>query len=247
MRLRRRRRRWWSRNSPAGSVGEGGVGEPVTHGDGGAGGDGGEAEGLAAGLAVGDGEGGGAAAHSKVRWNSAIYHTPAYEIAHDVAETNTSHMNRDSPKNNWPESVGQNAHSAKAIIEKDNPQERSPKSSPPSALLPRLPRPSPLPQHFFDSIPDLSLLRNHSKVLYVSTGAAHEVMALPKSDVADVTGVNSPPLMEMTTRVGGACVVVAEECSDVKVEEIVGLFRKSRFEGTVNVTLIGLKMAKVIL
>ncbi|XP_056167621.1 uncharacterized protein LOC115678517 [Syzygium oleosum] len=107
-------------------------------------------------------------------------------------------------------------------------------------------------------------------------------MALSESGVADVTGVDSPPLvsrvglhnlrifdgvfdlalsehleealflsrfaaeMEMTTRVGGACVVVVEECNHVKVEETVGLFRKSRFVGVVNVTLIGLKMAKSI-
>ncbi|KAI6684627.1 hypothetical protein NL676_030540 [Syzygium grande] len=43
-------------------VEEGGVGEPVAHGDGSAGGGGGEAEGLAGGPAAGDGKGGGAAA-----------------------------------------------------------------------------------------------------------------------------------------------------------------------------------------
>lgn len=140
--------------------------------------------------------------------------------------------------------------------------------------------------HFFDSIRDLGLLRNHSKVLCVSAGAGHEVAALSESGVADVTGVeliDSPPLvsradphnlpffdgvfdlafsghldealfpsrfaaeMERTVRVGGACVVVVEECGDAEVEDIVGLFRKSRFLGAVNVTLIGLKMAKSIL
>ncbi|KAI6688099.1 hypothetical protein NL676_024927 [Syzygium grande] len=82
-------------------------------------------------------------------------------------------------------------------------------------------------QHFFDSIPNLSLLRNHSKVLYVSAGTDHEVMALSESGVADVTG------MEMTTTVGRACVVVVEECSDVKVEEIVVEFG-STASGEVN-------------
>ncbi|XP_056158424.1 uncharacterized protein LOC130134775 [Syzygium oleosum] len=141
-------------------------------------------------------------------------------------------------------------------------------------------------RRFFDSIRDLGLLRNHSKVLCVSAGAGHEVAALSESGVADVTGVeliDSPPLvsradphnlpffdgvfdlafsghleealfpsrfgaeMERTVRVGGACVVVVEECGDAEVEEIVGLFRKSRFLGAVNVTLIGLKMTRIIM
>ncbi|XP_048127409.1 uncharacterized protein LOC115752365 isoform X2 [Rhodamnia argentea] len=53
-------------------------------------------------------------------------------------------------------------------------------------------------RRFFDSIRDLGLLRNHSKVLCVSAGAGHEVMALSESGVADVTGVeliDSPPLI----------------------------------------------------
>lgn len=139
---------------------------------------------------------------------------------------------------------------------------------------------------FFGSIRDLGLLRNDSKVLCVSAGAGHEVMALSESGVADVTGVeliDSPPLvsradphnlpffdgvfdlafsghleealfpsrfaaeMERTVRVGGACAVVVAECGDAEVEEIVGLFRKSRFLDAANVTLIGLKMTRILM
>ena len=42
---------------------------------------------------------------------------------------------------------------------------------------------------FFITIQDLGLLKNHTKVLCVSAGAGHEVMALLKMGVVDVTGV----------------------------------------------------------
>ncbi|PKH98403.1 hypothetical protein CRG98_049715, partial [Punica granatum] len=50
---------------------------------------------------------------------------------------------------------------------------------------------------FFRSLQSLGLLRNHSRVLCVSAGAGHEVMALTEIGVSDVTGVelvDSPPL-----------------------------------------------------
>ncbi|KAJ7948218.1 S-adenosyl-L-methionine-dependent methyltransferase-like protein [Quillaja saponaria] len=42
---------------------------------------------------------------------------------------------------------------------------------------------------FFQAIQDLGLLNNDSKVLCVSAGAGHEVMALTEMGVLDVTGV----------------------------------------------------------
>ncbi|TYJ95942.1 Methyltransferase type 11 [Cucumis melo var. makuwa] len=120
------------------------------------------------------------------------------------------------------------------------------------------------------------LLHNHTKVICVSTGAGHEVMALSHMGVHDVTGVeliDSPPLvsradphnlpffdhvfdlaftahlaealfpsrfvseMERDVRPNGVCVIVVKECGDYKVKEIVGLFMKSRFVNSINVTL----------
>jgi SAM-dependent methyltransferase len=128
-------------------------------------------------------------------------------------------------------------------------------------------------------------LNNETKVLCVSAGAGHEVMALNNMGVSDVTGVeivDSLPLvkradpnnlpffdgvfdlafsahleealfplrfageMERTVRNGGVCVVVVEECGGVEVDAIVGLFRKSMFVGAENVTLIGMRMTRII-
>ncbi|KAG6738131.1 hypothetical protein POTOM_059690 [Populus tomentosa] len=136
---------------------------------------------------------------------------------------------------------------------------------------------------FFQS---LNLLNNETKVLCVSAGAGHEVMALNNMGVSDVTGVeivDSLPLvkradpnnlpffdgvfdlafsahleealfplrfageMERTVRNGGVCVVVVEECGGVEVDAIVGLFRKSMFVGAENVTLIGMRMTRIIM
>ncbi|KAA3456608.1 Methyltransferase type 11 [Gossypium australe] len=43
--------------------------------------------------------------------------------------------------------------------------------------------------HFFTQLYQMGVLKNHSKVLCVSAGAGHEVMALTKLGVEDVTGV----------------------------------------------------------
>ncbi|XP_057956272.1 uncharacterized protein LOC131149649 [Malania oleifera] len=133
---------------------------------------------------------------------------------------------------------------------------------------------------------DLNLLGNHSKVLCVSAGPGHAVMALTQLGVADVTGIeviDSPPLvnkadphnlpffdhvfdlaftanfpealfparliseMERTVRPGGFCVLAVQDCSDEDVREIVGLFRRAKLVSAVNVTLIGLKMARIIM
>lgn len=51
--------------------------------------------------------------------------------------------------------------------------------------------------------------------------------------------------MERTVRIGGVCVVVVEEGEDLK--EIISLFRKSQFISAKNVTLIGLKMTRIIM
>ncbi|XP_059664577.1 uncharacterized protein LOC132310421 [Cornus florida] len=138
----------------------------------------------------------------------------------------------------------------------------------------------------FLDLQSLTHLTNHSKVLCISAGAGHEVMALHQIGVRDVTGVellDSPPLvsradphnlpffddvfdlgfsahldqalfptrfaleMERSVRVGGVSVLAVEECGDVEVREIAKLFRKSRFVSAKNVTLIGLKMTRLIL
>ncbi|KAA0045304.1 uncharacterized protein E6C27_scaffold316G00690 [Cucumis melo var. makuwa] len=52
--------------------------------------------------------------------------------------------------------------------------------------------------NFFQSIRDLGLLHNHTKVICVSAGAGHEVVALSHIGVHDVTGIeliDSPPLV----------------------------------------------------
>lgn len=52
--------------------------------------------------------------------------------------------------------------------------------------------------------------------------------------------------MERTVRQGGLCVVALEECGGEEVREIVGLFKKSKFVGVANVTLIGTKITRII-
>lgn len=52
--------------------------------------------------------------------------------------------------------------------------------------------------------------------------------------------------MERTVRPGGLCLIVAEECGDEEVREIVGWFRRSRFVSAMNVTLNGLRMTRII-
>ncbi|XP_050270909.1 uncharacterized protein LOC126714687 [Quercus robur] len=140
--------------------------------------------------------------------------------------------------------------------------------------------------HFFTSIRHLGFLHNHSKVLCVSAGAGHEVMALSKLGTLDVTGVelvDSPPLvsradphnlpffdnifdlvytghleealfparfvseMERTARGKGVCVVVVEECGDDDVRQIVGLFQNSSLVSVANVSLVGLRMTRIIM
>ncbi|XP_038886824.1 uncharacterized protein LOC120077056 [Benincasa hispida] len=139
---------------------------------------------------------------------------------------------------------------------------------------------------FFHAIRDLGLLHNHTKVICVSAGAGHEVMALSRMGVLDVTGVelvDSPPLvsradphnlpffdhvfdlaftahlaealfpsrfvseMERAVRPDGVCVIVVEECGDDEVRDIVGLFMKSQFVDSINVTLTGLKMTRILM
>ncbi|KDP36382.1 hypothetical protein JCGZ_08651 [Jatropha curcas] len=139
---------------------------------------------------------------------------------------------------------------------------------------------------FFSQLQHLNLLHNHSRVLCVSAGAGHEVMALSNMGITDVTGVelvDSLPLvqkadpnnlpffdgvfdlgfsahltealfplrfvgeMERTVRKGGVCVVVVEECGEDEVNEIFRLFRNSKFVGAENVTLIGVKMTRIIM
>ncbi|KAL5720645.1 hypothetical protein ACHQM5_013291 [Ranunculus cassubicifolius] len=53
--------------------------------------------------------------------------------------------------------------------------------------------------------------------------------------------------MERTVSRGGVCVIVLEECSDEDLKEIKGLFRKSSFVSASNITLIGLKMTRIIM
>ncbi|KAK6918928.1 hypothetical protein RJ641_017350 [Dillenia turbinata] len=53
--------------------------------------------------------------------------------------------------------------------------------------------------------------------------------------------------LERTVRSGGVVVVVMEECGANDVNEIMGLFRKTKFVSAVNVTLIGKKMTRIIM
>lgn len=53
--------------------------------------------------------------------------------------------------------------------------------------------------------------------------------------------------MERVVRPDGSCVIVVEVCGEDEVREIVGLFTKSRFVNSVNVTLIGLKMTRILM
>ncbi|XP_042518732.1 uncharacterized protein LOC122092474 isoform X2 [Macadamia integrifolia] len=102
----------------------------------------------------------------------------------------------------------------------------------------------------FHGIRHLGLLTNHSRVLCVSSGAGHEVMALSEMGVIDITGVelvDSPPLMERTVRPGGVCVLVVEQCSEEDLQEIKAMFQSSSLLGARNVTLFGLKMIQILL
>ncbi|KAF5205605.1 S-adenosyl-l-methionine-dependent methyltransferases superfamily protein [Thalictrum thalictroides] len=53
--------------------------------------------------------------------------------------------------------------------------------------------------------------------------------------------------MERTVRIGGFCVIVLEDCFDDDLNEIKRLFRRSSFVSARNVTLIGLKMTRIIM
>lgn len=53
--------------------------------------------------------------------------------------------------------------------------------------------------------------------------------------------------MERTVRPGGACLVLVEECGVGEAREVVGLFRYSKFAGSRNVTLNGMRMTSILL
>lgn len=53
--------------------------------------------------------------------------------------------------------------------------------------------------------------------------------------------------MERTVTDNGVCVVAVEECGDEEVTEIVGLFRRSRFVGATNFSLIGSRMTRIVM
>ncbi|KAL3574542.1 hypothetical protein D5086_025155 [Populus alba] len=53
--------------------------------------------------------------------------------------------------------------------------------------------------------------------------------------------------MERTVRNGGVCVVAVKECGGEEVDAIARLFRKSMFVGAENVTLIGMRMTRIIM
>ncbi|XXG50635.1 hypothetical protein AAC387_Pa02g4606 [Persea americana] len=134
------------------------------------------------------------------------------------------------------------------------------------------------------------LLSTSSKVLCVSAGAGHQILALYSLGVGEVTGVeivDSPPLvqradphnlpffdgifdlafsahlqeamfpdryareMERTVRKGGACVVVVDRMMGGREEEMMrrirGMFRRSRFAGAWNVTLLGTEMTQIVM
>ncbi|KAL2493959.1 S-adenosyl-L-methionine-dependent methyltransferase superfamily protein [Forsythia ovata] len=138
----------------------------------------------------------------------------------------------------------------------------------------------------FKTLQGQNHISNHSRVLIVSAGPGHAVMALNDLGVSDVTGVelvDSPPLvsradphnlpffdgvfdfgfsgyldralfpgryvgeMERTVRSGGVCVVAVEECGTREVEDVVKLFKRSKFVNAKNVTLAGEMMTRIVM
>lgn len=53
--------------------------------------------------------------------------------------------------------------------------------------------------------------------------------------------------MERTVRDNGVCVVVVEECGNDELRKIVDLFRHSSFVGAAKVSLIGLRMTRIVM
>ncbi|EYU43104.1 hypothetical protein ABFS82_08G114300 [Erythranthe guttata] len=53
--------------------------------------------------------------------------------------------------------------------------------------------------------------------------------------------------IERTVRVGGVCVVTVEECGSDEVDEIVKLFKKSRFVDSKNVLLAGERRTRIVM
>ncbi|PIA38423.1 hypothetical protein AQUCO_02800258v1 [Aquilegia coerulea] len=53
--------------------------------------------------------------------------------------------------------------------------------------------------------------------------------------------------MERMVRIGGFCIIVLQDCFDDDLKEIKGLFRRSSFVSAENVSLIGLKMTRIIM
>lgn len=53
--------------------------------------------------------------------------------------------------------------------------------------------------------------------------------------------------IERTVRIGGFCVVTVEECGADEVEEIVKLFKKSRFVDAKNVILAGERRTRIVM
>ncbi|XP_021284082.1 uncharacterized protein LOC110416408 [Herrania umbratica] len=114
----------------------------------------------------------------------------------------------------------------------------------------------------------MGLSKKHSKVLCVSVGAGHEVMALSKMGVEDVTSVEVIESLPLVIRVDPhncpflhgpsmlpllgiwwrLCIPGVDECDDdEEVKEIVKLFRKSKLVGTSNVTLNRRRVTRIML
>ncbi|KAK9089581.1 hypothetical protein Scep_028663 [Stephania cephalantha] len=79
---------------------------------------------------------------------------------------------------------------------------------------------------FFDGVFDFVFTAHFAEALFPSRFAAE---------------------MERVVRVGGACVVVVEECGGERVEGVKGSFGRSGFVDVRNVSLIGLKMTRIIM
>ncbi|RHN60913.1 hypothetical protein MtrunA17_Chr4g0030971 [Medicago truncatula] len=103
-------------------------------------------------------------------------------------------------------------------------------------------------------------LHSFSRLFLHIRNLGHEVSALQKLGVEEVTGVellDSPPLalfparfvakMERVVRAGGVCFVLVGECGANEVREVVGLFRNSRFVSSSNVSLVGIRMTSILL
>ncbi|ESR60683.1 methyltransferase 11 domain-containing protein [Citrus sinensis] len=92
--------------------------------------------------------------------------------------------------------------------------------------------------HFFKHLQGKSLLFNHSKVLCVSAGAGHEVMAFNSIGVADVTGVELMDSLPLVSRADPHNLPFFDEAFDVAfTAHLAEALFPSRFVGEMERTV----------